>query len=125
MEESIVEILLEKGVTMVLYRCGVRDGEATPIEQADFHDYRWSGVIEGDKAILEWIGHLEEKIPENMSEAERRDDALYKHMEQMLAEWYGREIQSEGEKSEEVLREEAMYKRMEKALAMWHAVRKK
>jgi hypothetical protein len=125
MEEAMLERLLEKGVTMVEYRCGIKNGEVTQIEHADFHNYRWSGCIEGDKAILEWKDYLGKKIGEEMSVKERREEALHKHMEKMLAEWYGREVKSEEEMSEDALREEAMYKCIERALAVWHAVGKK
>lgn len=87
MEESIMGKLLEIGVSMVVHRCGPKDGEITQIEQADFHDYRWSGIIDGDQAIFEWNEHLEKKDEEEMSAEERREERKYHVINVMQDIW--------------------------------------
>jgi len=95
MEKSTAERLLDIDITMAVYRCGIKDGEVTHLEDADFHNYRWSGCIEGDTAILEWKSYLWKKSGKEITELERREEALYHHMEQMVAEWYGRPDEEE------------------------------
>lgn len=50
--EKAIEDLSSKGISLVTYWCGLRHEETDLIEQADFGNYNYSGIILGDKAVL-------------------------------------------------------------------------
>ena len=50
--KKAVEDLLSKGISLVTYWCGLRHRETDIIEHADFNNYKYSGIISGDRAVL-------------------------------------------------------------------------
>jgi len=49
---EIMEKLIREDIPMVEYHGGVKQGQVEQIEQADFRNYRWAGIIVGDRAIF-------------------------------------------------------------------------
>ena len=47
-----MEKLSEEDILMAEYHGGIKQGQVVQIEQADFRNYQWAGIIVGDKAIF-------------------------------------------------------------------------
>ena len=56
------EDFITKEITLATYWGGLRHGETDLMEYADFNNYKYSGIISGDKAVLMVNGFGEKRL---------------------------------------------------------------